>query len=74
MMMMSENQSSQLQVHETAFRGTEVLAPKSLFKQATQCLYLLGEARFSSNTSHVIRKRTVNATLAMGHQAEQKHC
>ncbi len=33
-----------------------------------------GGTRFSPNTSHLIRKRTVNATLAMGHQADPAHC
>ncbi len=31
-------------------------------------------AQFSPNTSHVIQKRTVNATCAMGHQANSAHC
>ncbi len=30
-------------------------------------------SQFSSNTSHMIRKQTVNATLAMGHQADPAH-
>ncbi len=33
-----------------------------------------GEAGFSPNTSQVIRKRTINAILALGHQADQVHC
>jgi hypothetical protein len=59
--------SSQSQIHVTAFRGTEGSEPKNQFKYATQCLYLQGGARFSPNTSHVIQKWTVNATLTMSH-------
>jgi hypothetical protein len=33
-----------------------------------------GVAWFSPNTSHVIRKRTVDPALAMGHQADPAHC
>jgi hypothetical protein len=33
-----------------------------------------GGAQFSPNTSHVIRKRMVNATLVTGHQADPVHC
>jgi hypothetical protein len=33
-----------------------------------------GGAQFSPNTSHMIWKRMVNTTLAMGHQAYPVHC
>ncbi len=33
-----------------------------------------GGARFSPNTSHVIQKWSVNATLMMGYQADPAHC
>jgi hypothetical protein len=33
-----------------------------------------GGAQFSPNTSQVIQKWTVNATLAMGHQVDPAHC
>jgi hypothetical protein len=33
-----------------------------------------GGAQFSPHTSHMIRKRTVNATLATSHQADPAHC
>jgi hypothetical protein len=61
-MMMSENQSSQSQVHVRVFRGVGDPVPRPAG----------GGARFSPNTSHVIRKRSVNATL-MIHQARKFH-
>jgi hypothetical protein len=67
-MMMSENQSNQSQVHVKAFRGTEA----SLNRRCSA--YTCEGAWFSPNTSHVIQKRTVNSTLAMGHQADPAHC
>jgi hypothetical protein len=33
-----------------------------------------GRGWFSPTPNHVIRKQTVNATLAMGHQADLAHC
>jgi hypothetical protein len=74
MMMMSENQSSQSQVHVTAFRGLRVKRKKASLNRRPTAHTAAG-ARFSSNTSHMTRKpRTVNATLAMGHQADLAHC
>jgi hypothetical protein len=52
----------------TKFQGTEGEVPKSWFKYATLCLYVGRGAPFSPNTSHVIWKWAVNATLMMGHQ------
>ncbi len=57
MMMMSENQTSQSQVHVTAIRGTEDLAVKSQFtvnrlpSASTECA---GGTWFSLNTSHMM--------------------
>jgi hypothetical protein len=33
-----------------------------------------GAAQISTNTSHMIQKWTVNATLATDHQADLVHC
>jgi hypothetical protein len=72
-MMMSENHLSQSKVHVTEFWGTEGKRQKvSLNKRPS--VYTCGrggKARLSPNTSHVKRKRIVNTTLMMGHQADR---
>jgi hypothetical protein len=74
MTMMSENQSSQSQVHVTEFGVLRVKQQKASFNRRS-IAYTVGEGcSVLTNTNHVIWKQTVNATLAMGHQADPTQC
>ncbi len=69
-MMMSENPSSQSQVHVKLFRGTKDLAVKSQLKEASQCLYVWGGGSVITQHESHNRKWTVNATFVTSHQAD----
>ncbi len=59
----------------TEFQGTEGKGVKtSLNRLPGASLWGGGGAQFSPNTSHVILKRMVKATLAAGHQADLAQC
>jgi hypothetical protein len=65
-MMTSENQSTQSQVHVTAFLGTEVKRQKGSLNRQSSAYTCEGG---SVLTQHQSCDTTVNATLVMGHQA-----
>jgi hypothetical protein len=74
-MMMSENQLSQSQAHLKVFGVLRFKRQKAgLNRQPGAYTCGRGGAWFSPNTSHMMQKRTVNATLRMGHQADPAHC
>ncbi len=68
------NQLSQVHVHVTAFCVLRVKRRKASLNRQPSAYTCMGGARFSLNTSQVIWKQTVNATLVLGHQAELAHC
>jgi hypothetical protein len=70
--MISDNQSSQSQSCQH-FGILRVKHQKASLNGRPIAYTEGGRAQFSPNTSHVIRKRTVNGTLAMGHQADPVH-
>jgi hypothetical protein len=74
-MMMTENQSSQSQIHVTAFWGTEDLALKaSLNRLPGASMYGGGGGSVLTQHQSHNRIRTVNAILVTGHQADPVHC
>ncbi len=86
-MMMSENQLSQQQVFFVMFKANNKSMWQcfSVLRVKSQTDRLIGDqvplpaeggggVRFWPNTSPVLRKWKVNATLIMGHQADLAHC
>ncbi len=63
----------QSQVHVTAFQGTEGKRQNATLNWQP-IAYTCEGVWFSTNTRHVIWKRTVNATLAIAPQADPVHC
>jgi hypothetical protein len=73
-MMMSENQPCQSQVHVTAFQGTEGLAPKSgVYIGGSMPILQGGGTWFSPNTLSRDKETDGKHTLAKGHHANPAH-
>jgi hypothetical protein len=75
MMMTAKNQSCRSQVHVTAFGVLRVKRQKMCLNRRPFASTAVKGGRLGSHPTpnHVIGKRTVNVTLAMGHQADPVH-
>jgi hypothetical protein len=71
---MSENQACQSLVHVTALRCLRVKPEKKMLNRRLRPV-LWGGGGTGSHTlpNHVIRKRTVDMTIAKGHHAQTQH-